>query len=194
MNVISLKLNLIGCNIMPNNAFRLQNGNWPHQFLDQIAGLESNVGGYGAVNKRSNDLGRYQMSDKALRDANMKNTTGQWTGKFGVYSDQDFLKNKEAQEQAMDWYMTKNAKSMKNHKSYSYIGQEFDGIKERVKISEAGLLAAGHRQGVGEVKNFLTYLKNNNMKSGSNYPKDKEEKFKSIETRIRQFKDTNHRK
>lgn len=179
---------------MPTHAYRLQNGKLSHQYLDKIADLESRIGGYGAVNKRSTDLGRYQMSDLALQDANMKNTTGQWTGKFGVYSNQDFLKNKEAQEQAMDWYTAINAKSMKNHKSYSYIGQEFDGIKERIKISEGGLLAAGHRQGVGAVKNFLKYLKNNNMKSGSNYPKDKEEIYKSIETRIRLFKDTNHRK
>ena len=173
---------------MPYIAHRLQKGKLSHQYLDDIAKRESNVGGYGAVNKRSTDLGRYQMSGGTLQDANMKNKSGQWTGKFGVYSDQDFLKNKEAQEQAMEWYSAKNAKVMKNHKSYNYIGQDIDGIKKRFKITRGGLDAAAHRQGATAVKDYLSHLRNSNMKSKfSNLRKEIREKYERVETWLREF-------
>ena len=188
MNVISLIFNLKGCKLMPNHAYRLRNGKLSHQYLDKIADLESRIGGYGAVNKSSIDLGRYQMSGGALQDANMKNKTGQWTGKFGVYSNQDFLKNKEAQEHAMDWYTAKNAKVMKNHKSYSYAGREIDGIKKRFKITRGGLDAAAHRQGATAVRDYLRHMNNNNMKSDfSKLLKKDQTKFERIETRLREF-------
>ena len=118
----------------------------------------------------------------------MRNTNDQWTGKFGVYTDQDFLKNKEAQEHAMERYSNKNRKYLKNNKSYSYVGQEIDGIKKRFKVTGPGLEAASHRRGAGAVKKYLTHLKNNNMKSDfSRIRKKDREKFERNETRIREF-------
>ncbi len=173
---------------MANHAFRIQNGKLSHQYLDEIAERESKADGYSAVNKSSKDLGRYQMGRLALRDADMRNTNDQWTGKFGVFTDQDFLKNKEAQEHAMEKYSNKNRKYLKNNKSYSYVGQEIDGIKRRFKITGAALEAASHRRGAGAVSKYLTHLKNNNMKSDfSRLEKKDWEEFEQIETRMREF-------
>lgn len=61
--------------------------------------------GYGAKTPR---LGRYQMTDNALIDAGMKDAKGNWTGKYNVNSESEFLSNHAAQDLALADYTKKN--------------------------------------------------------------------------------------
>ncbi|MBE7703795.1 MAG: hypothetical protein E7Z89_07085 [Cyanobacteria bacterium SIG28] len=127
-------------------------------------GLSESSGNYGAVNK-FNYLGKYQMGEEALSDAgyykknalnSSKNNTwnGQFTGKDGVYSKNDFLNNHQAQENAIREYMKKQWQYAKHFGHDKYIGKKINGIE----ITPSGLLAGMHLKGVGGVND---YLKNN---------------------------------
>lgn len=86
----------------------MSNNEW--SFYEALSGRESG-GDYTIVNSFGY-LGRYQMGEKALIDAGYykKDSTnpnvnqdfiGQWTGKDGVWSKEDFLNNHTAQNNAV---------------------------------------------------------------------------------------------
>ena len=61
--------------------------------------------GYGDVNPQSHALGRYQMTAAALRAAGMIDSAGNWTGRYGVHPEAQFLASPEAQEKALTDYL-----------------------------------------------------------------------------------------
>ena len=78
-----------------------------NDFYNDLGARESG-GNYSSVNKYGY-VGKYQMGEAAMIDAGYykkpsgkynNDWSGQFTGKDGVYSVQDFLKNKQAQENA----------------------------------------------------------------------------------------------
>ena len=78
-----------------------------NDFYNDLGARESG-GNYSSVNKYGY-VGKYQMGETAMVDAGYykkpsgkynNDWSGQFTGKDGVYSVQDFLKNKQAQENA----------------------------------------------------------------------------------------------
>ncbi len=130
------------------------------QFLNDLAGRESG-GNYKAVN-RYGFLGKYQMGEKALIDAGYykgddtksekyNDWKGEWTGKDGIKSKEDFLNSPQAQENAIREYMRKQWRYIERLGLDKYIGKEIDGIV----ITESGLLAGAHLKGVGSLKKFL---------------------------------------
>lgn len=119
--------------------------------------------GYGQASKGSTALGRYQILQSGLVDAGWKvKETGQWTDRArvaGVNSDADFLANPAAQEAAMTEYMRAverqlTAKGARWHLGETYVGP--DGLP--VRVTEAGLAGAGHREGAGLTNNTLVKL------------------------------------
>ena len=70
------------------------------EFLNQL-GFDESTNNYAAVNKGGSARGKYQMQKLALEDIGMIDKKGNWLGKYGVYSQNDFLNNPEAQEKAI---------------------------------------------------------------------------------------------
>ena len=159
--------------------------------------------GYAASNNGA--YGRYQMRVPALKDAGLIDRDGNWTGKYGLNSFEDFLHQPGAQEKAFADFMART-ESYVRQDVRDYAGREIDGTLARFPITEAGLLAAAHRQGAGMLAQYFEFQKANNWKSGNfeNIPKDvtkaiarlqgnietpqsAEAVLRSIETRLREF-------
>lgn len=132
-------------------------------------GVRESGGNYSSVNKYGY-VGKYQMGEAAMIDAGYykkpsgkynNDWSGQFTGKDGVYSLQDFLKNKQAQENAQKAFKQAQWNQLKAIGADKYIGKEINGIK----ITQSGLLAAAHLKGPVAVKEYL-------QSDGKNIPKD----------------------
>jgi hypothetical protein len=130
--------------------------------------------------------GRYQMTPDALKDAGMMRADGSWTGKYGIASAVAFLTNPKAQEAALkdltvalDDYVTKEG-----HRDR--IGKTINGVKEKIEITESGLVAAIHRAGIGQVGSYFRWLEENDWNSRDNQ-QTMTSKFRQVETRLREF-------
>lgn len=135
---------------------------------EKLAEMESSTGkpngGYDQKSATTTALGRYQILDGALLDAGWKDTHGSWTAKAqaaGVNSDDDFLKNPEAQEQALTDVTQRNTEQLraKANGSYARIGSTvIDSSGNKITVTEAGLIAAAHKQGARAVKDYFTWV------------------------------------
>jgi hypothetical protein len=132
------------------------------------------------------------MRKPALRDAGMMRADGSWTGKYGINNEIDFLNNPAAQNAALkdladviDGYIRDNGHSGR-------IGKTLKGVVEDFKISQSGLAAAIHRQGIGTVGQYFDWLEKNGWDSRAKIealPEEQRNQFKSVETRLRLFRD-----
>jgi hypothetical protein len=119
-------------------------------FLNDLGARESS-NDYKSVNQLGY-LGKYQMGKLALIDAGYKDKDGNWTGKNGVNSKEDFLNSPEAQENSFDEYKRSQWRDIKHRKLDQFIGKEVGGIE----ITASGLLAGAHLRGVaGGIKKYL---------------------------------------
>lgn len=137
-------------------------------------------------------IGRYQFRAPTLIDIGYLNKEQKWTGKNNIFSLDDFLKNQNVQEKALDECLRLKELSLKKNGAYDYLGYPIKGIKANFNISKTGLLAASHRLGEGNVIKYLKLLeKDNNGKYYINYDNIKDvkvrSKYKAIETRLREF-------
>ena len=85
----------------------------------------------------------YYLNDGNWHDNNFG---GKWTGKNGVNSEQDFLNNHVAQEDAVRSLAEQNWRSIQNHGFDDYVGQTVNGTY----ITVEGLLAGAHLLGTGK--------------------------------------------
>ena len=117
------------------------------EFYTDLGIRESN-GNYKAKN-RYGYLGKYQMGESAMIDAGYykkpsgkynNDWSGQFTGKDGVYSVEDFLNNKQAQENAQKAFKQAQWRYLQNSGAIKYLGQTINGIK----ITPAALLGGAH--------------------------------------------------
>ena len=130
-------------------------------FLTDLGARESG-GKYNILNKFGY-AGKYQMGEMALVDAGYyikpnkiynNDWSGIFTGKDGIKSIQDFLKNPHAQENAQIIYKKKQWKYLKAVGADKYVGKIINGYT----ITPSGLLAGAHLKGAGSV---IKYLKSN---------------------------------
>ena len=161
---------------------------------NKLGNLESNNqynihitqgGGMGA-------FGKYQIRQPGLIDIGYMDRNGNWTGKNGIYSANDFLNSPQKQEQILDEYLKSNYQQLKNKGALAYLGIPMHGLVNDFDITNTGLLAASHREGAGAVNNYLNNLvKNQNGRYYINYDGIADnrlsEMFKRIETRLRNF-------
>ena len=135
------------------------------QFLNDL-GMRESSGDYTAFNKYGY-LGKYQMGEMALVDCGYykkdnKKYNNDWSGEFlgkdGIYSIQDFLNNKQAQENAQKIFKKKQWTYLKSAGADKYCGKFINGFE----ITPSALLAAAHLKGVGPV---LEYLKSNGQEN-----------------------------
>ena len=133
-------------------------------YQDYLAALARRESGgqpdpYRAVN-RAGYLGKYQMGELALIDAgfykrdgtNSNDFRGEWTGKHGVHSKEDFLNSPQAQEAAVHAYNRAQWRYIRNEKLDTHIGKQYgDGPM----LTASGLLAGAHLVGVGNLQKYL---------------------------------------
>jgi hypothetical protein len=145
-------------------------------------GARESAGNYKAFN-RFGYAGKYQMGEAALIDAGYyqkhsrkynNDWSGEFLGKDGIYSIQDFLDNPKAQENAQIIFKKKQWNYLKAAGAHNYLGLIINGFV----ITPSGLLAGAHLKGAGSVIQYL-------HSGGKNIPKDG---FgTSIESYIKQF-------
>ena len=171
---------------------------WPaspvsKRFRKEIHERESIKGNYGAVNRDA--WGRYQLTEIARKQIGLQRKDGSFTGKYGVNSRDEFLKNPKAQEQALADYIADNLRQLKAKGATGKIGQEISGIKAKFRITENGLLAAAHRAGPGATSLYLKHLERHGWKSDpSTFPTRLRDPFLTVETRLREFESIAHKK
>ena len=166
---------------------------WPqssitNDFRSQMS-LEESSNDYGAISNDKGALGRYQMRSGILQDIGMKDATGNWTGKHGITSGQDFLNDPVVQEKVLEEAMMTYRLQLKRKGAFDKLGTVIDGLKRKITITEAGLAAAAHRQGAEKVRQHLEHQEANGWKSDFSNVADPEDtpKFKAIEKRLRIF-------
>lgn len=134
-----------------------------NQKLKDALGKKESSNNYSAVN-RLNYLGKYQMGAAMLTDLGYvkKGTTNRdlddpssWTGKDGISSKEEFLRNESVQESAMDAELSLNEKRLK----------KMGVIDETTTDQErAGFLATSHLLGTGGARS----MKNGQVKTDAN--------------------------
>lgn len=106
-------------------------------------------------------IGKFQMGELTLtdvgyykvpRDSHGRRISsiplfgGEWTGKDGVHSKQDFLNTPRAQERAIRFMARRNWAYIRHYGGLqSYVGQYIKGIR----ITESGMLGAAHLKSIG---------------------------------------------
>ena len=151
------------------------------QFLNDLGARES-AGNYKAFNKFGY-AGKYQMGEAALIDTGYyrkpsriynNDWSGEFLGKDGIYSIQDFLNTPKAQENAQIIFKKKQWSYLKAVDAHNYLGLIINGIV----ITPSGLLAGAHLKGAGSV---IQYLKSRGKCIG------KDAFGTSVENYIKQF-------
>lgn len=142
-------------------------------FLNDLGNRESS-GNYGAENTIG-FIGKYQWGEGMLQDLGYykadetgwrKNDwIGEWTGKDGIYSKEDFLNNPSVQEKAIKEEMDLLNKRINNAGFDDYIGRNINDVK----ITRSGLLAGAHLKGTekGGLRTFLHNKTDNSDKYGT---------------------------
>lgn len=128
------------------------------QFLNDLGARESS-GNYKAFNHYGY-AGKYQMGEAALIDTGYyrkpsrrynNDWSGEFLGKDGVNSIQDFLNNPKAQENAQIIFKKKQWSYLKAVGAHNYLGLIINGFV----ITPSGLLAGAHLKGAGSVIQYL---------------------------------------
>ncbi len=135
------------------------------QNFKEALGARESGGDYKVVNA-SGYMGKYQFGKAALTDLGYMTEAGNWTGKDGIGSREDFLNSPQAQERAMEEWgalMNRNVEAAGLEK---YIGQTIGGCT----ITRSGMLAGRHLVGIGNADRpgLKAYLESN----GETVPKD----------------------
>jgi hypothetical protein len=104
-----------------------------------------------------------------LEDAGWKNSDGTWTEKAkeaGVNNDGDFLRNPEAQEQALIDALKKYYKELKTNGALNYVGKTItDSAGNQLAVTESGLMAGAHKEGAKTVHEYLDAASNGSLRS-----------------------------
>jgi len=135
-------------------------------FLNDL-GMRESCCNYKALNKYGY-AGKYQMGEAALVDAGYYRKTsriynndwsGEFVGKDGVWSLQNFLNNPKAQENAQIVFKRRQWQYLKAVGADKYVGAMINGYI----ITPSGLLAGAHLKGAGSV---IEYLRSNGQNVG----------------------------
>ena len=138
------------------------------QFFEALGQRESS-GNYEVINPIGY-LGKYQMGKLALIDAGYYKNDGtksnkfldkNWTGKDGIRSKEEFLKNPKAQENAVRIHMSVQWKYVLNKDLDRYMETKAQGYL----VTISGALAGIHLVGIRSLELFL---KNGVIKSDGN--------------------------
>ncbi len=189
--------------ISPAKAKKVSGTRWDDEILENIVKREAARLGYLAVGGLLDEegdraLGRYQLVRDAREDIGLQDAQGRWTGKWGVNSAEEFLNNPVAQEKAMDAFLERTEIQLKNKptRPLDRIGTKVQGVLAPFEITEAGLLAAGHRRGTGMVSQYVRDMAANGWRSDEARWAEKNRlgQFREVEKRLREFEDVSARR
>ena len=110
-------------------------------------------------------FGEYQLTIGALQDVKMMDTKENWTGKWDIWSVEDYFKNLDVQNMAFTEYMGLTElylHEVGDFDAFDYRGQEIAGIAAHFRITPAGIMAAAHRQGHAKVRAYIRHLERRN--------------------------------
>jgi hypothetical protein len=129
------------------------------------------------------------MTPVARQTAGMIDAAGNWTGKYGIRSAVQFLASPEAQERALTDYLSQTERELRANGSFHHVGQTINGRVATFTVTQAGLIAAGHRQGAGDTYKYLTTAQSYGYETRGRYlsPYDLR-----VETRLRTFSDAQY--
>lgn len=136
--------------------------------------------------------GRYQLTTDMLADTGWKTKTGSWAARaleHGVRTEQEFLNNPAAQEQAMTDALSVIERNAAAAGLFDYAGKSYEGKAGKITVTPAGIMAAVHRQGAGETKKYFQRLEElgrlQNQELGATRNDALKSSFAAIETRLR---------
>lgn len=119
--------------------------------LSDMAQKESS-GNIHAVN--GSHYGAFQMSPAALQQTGYMDAHGQWTGRNGVYSHEDYMNSALAQSDSANRYMTQNWQQMTNDGTVArYNGTT---MSNGLTLNEGALSQCSYVLGVGGCKAWLS--------------------------------------
>lgn len=156
---------LILCTIVPATAYANNEPAQPggeacqwQQFKEDLGTRESS-GNYQAVNQYG-FLGKYQFGNLALIDIGYKTREGNWTGKNGINSQEDFLNSPQVQESAMEEWSQILNRDVELAGLERFIGQQ---IGDDCVVTRSGMLAGRHLLGIGNANRpgLRAYLESN---------------------------------
>lgn len=97
--------------------------------------------------------GAFQMSPAALQQTGYMNANGQWTGKNGIYSQQDYMNSAAAQSDSANSFMMQNWQQMSNDGTVArYNGTT---MSNGLTLNEGALSQCSYVLGVGGCKAWL---------------------------------------
>lgn len=124
---------------------------------DAIAVIET--GGlknpYTAKNPKSSATGKYQMMPTTLKQLGYMDAKGNWTGKRGLKSWEDFKSDPAAQEAMQIENVQDIQDRLRKTGLTELIGTTVETVNGPMEITLEGLTAAAHNAGVGGLKKWL---------------------------------------
>jgi hypothetical protein len=112
-----------------------------------------------------------------------------WLGKYGVYSDAGFLANPDAQEKALTDFLNDLERQLRANGTAAFVGGTIDGLRAQIPVTRANLLAAAHREGAPDLRDYLGRVAANGFSSrGLRLTRED----LAIETRLRTFADAQY--
>lgn len=117
-----------------------------------------------------------------------------WTGKFGVFSEQQFLNNPVAQEKALEAFMQDAQRQFTVFGIWQKAGLSIQTTQGPVTVTENGLLAAAHKEGPPRVRDYVRHVEGNGGRMNPSLKGTKlGDSFEKIEERLRDFAHIDHR-
>ena len=135
------------------------NGDW----AKNIAFIESSDRYDAEVNDATGfALGMFQMRKPSLEDTGYMDASGNWTGRNGIHSKEDFLQSPDAQHDAARSYIPSLYRYLGSKGALNHLGQEMSDGNGSISVSSAGLMAGAWLLGAGGMNQFLNRMKSVN--------------------------------
>lgn len=146
----------------PGRAWETQpNAEWRTRIAEAERSVQDagNFGYSARASAPNTALGRYQVNRITLQEAGWKDDRGRWTPRaqaVGIRTDEDFLANPAAQEQAFTDVLASYEGQLRSFGLLSRAGTRIAGMDgNQIQVTEAGLVAATHREGIGTVVRYF---------------------------------------
>ena len=141
--------------------------------------------------------GLYQLTRSESQQIGATDAEGNWNPEYypGIDSEADFLANPVAQERIFHDMMRDYDHQLRSNRAYDFLGENIVGLKDAITVTDAGLLAAAHRQGAKKVRQYLQRQKENGwdtrkwIRQLEWVAPSEADKLMAVETRMRLFQD-----
>ncbi|MBM3570434.1 MAG: hypothetical protein FJX46_16960 [Alphaproteobacteria bacterium] len=173
------------------------------RYKETVGKVEGGSQGYKAINKRG-CLGLYQLCKDALEALKLKDENGQLTQKardLGISDDKSLIDGSEKmnklQDELFEAYsrvLESEAKGKGLYVKYVDKSPTIVGANGTFKLTEAALIAGGHRWGMGMTSRYLRHMEKVGWNSKNTpFPDEYAEAFEAIEKRMQLLHDVEYR-